>query len=144
MYRSSQTLAESNQDLDNLGKSFNLGKSANNSIKQVASDSPNDKMLNNMASDENMTANCAYTRNNRLEKMKEEDPERYERINGKQLQRIIQQKLKAAKNNSYNSKKVKKECGIQNAFQKSGGTKQYGNGKAHTQKQGDMTFSFES
>jgi hypothetical protein len=144
MYRSSQTLAESNQDLINLGKSFNLGKEANDRLKQVASASPNDKMVKNMASDANMTANCAYTRNNRLEKMKDEDPERYKRINGEQLQRIIQQKLKSAKDSSNSSKQLKKNSGIANAFQKSGGTKNYGNGKAHTKKQGNVTFSFES
>ena len=86
-----------NQDLTDMGKTFNLGKKLNNNIQQTANDNPNDKMLSNMANDENMTANCAYTRNNRLEHMKHDDPERYKRINGERLQKVIQDKLDNAK-----------------------------------------------
>ena len=145
LHESKKKLNETNQDLTDMGKTFNLGKKLNNSIQQTANDNPNDKMLSNMANDENMTANCAYTRNNRLEHMKHDDPERYKRINGERLQKVLQDKLDNAKGISKSRKETKAAAGLPNAYHKEGGTRNVGNGMAHSQKKDDsVVFSYNT
>lgn len=93
------SLFESNLS-DDRSKKLTLGKNTNDDIEQIAANNPNDKMLNNMANENGATADALYVRKNRLGKMKTEDPERYARINGAQLEKAIDNKLKAAEKNN--------------------------------------------
>lgn len=87
-------LSERNHGLD--GKEFSLGKNTNQEIQNTAGKLGTDKMLNNMANNKNATANCLYVRKNRLNKMKKEDPLRYQKINGKGLEKSIKSTLNRA------------------------------------------------
>ena len=86
-----KSINERNHDLD--GKTFRLGKNVNNEIDNLAANNTGDKMLQNMSNEKDATANSMYVRRNRLQKMKTEDPQRYERINGKKLEKTISDKL---------------------------------------------------
>lgn len=129
-----ENLNEENQDLVNMGNTFNMGKNVNAMVSNVSNANPNDRMMKNIANDPNMNASTAYTRINRLKKMKVEDPARYVNIGGDKLLKTLQDKIEAAKKSSASKKQVKAASGMNNAYQKEGGTKQVGNGKAHTPK----------
>ena len=85
-------ISERNHKLDNV--KLNLGKKVNDLVDSMSGDG--DKMINNMSNEKNATANSLYVRQNRLEKMKKEDPLRYQNINGKTIQRVIKNTLKRA------------------------------------------------
>lgn len=89
-----QKIDERNHELD--GKTFNLGKKTSDTVNAVASNNSGDEMVNNMSTENGATANSLYVRQNRLNKMKKEDPIRYARINGKQLQKGIKDTLNRA------------------------------------------------
>lgn len=134
IWRAQTGMMESNQDLANSGKSVSFGKNTNMGLASVSNANPNDKMVKNMVNNHQMTTNAAYTRNNRLNQMRKNDPERYARIGGKVLQRQIQSQLNAKKAVSRNRKQAQKNMGNGNAFQKEGGMRNSGNGMAHTPK----------
>ena len=97
-----KNITERNHQLD--GKKFGLGKKANDTLDTVAMNNSGDKMVNNMSDENGATANSLYVRQNRLNKMKKEDPARYARINGKQLQKSIKDTLKRATDSTKTSK----------------------------------------
>ena len=90
----SKKLYERNHQLD--GKTFRLGKNVNQEIDAIAASNSGDKMINNMSKDKDATANCLYVRQNRLRKMKKDDPARYQQINGKRLEKTIGDTLNRA------------------------------------------------
>ena len=139
---SGERLEEANQDLVGKGKSFNMGRNVNGMVRSVASSNPNDRMVNNMANDPNMTSSTAYMRMNRLRKMKDEDPQRYTRIGGDRLLKTLQDKIESAKGASASRKETMHDMGMKNAYQKEGGTKQSGNGKAHTEKKSSVSITY--
>ena len=59
------------------------------------------------------------------------------------MHRWIEEQLKNAKSVSHNSKEVKKDLGFENAFIKKH-DKTSKNGKAHTSKNNNVTFSYEN
>lgn len=86
---------ERNQYLD--GQTFRLGANTNKMVDNLAAKNSNDKMLNNMSNDKDTCLATHYTRLNRLKKMKTEDPIRYNRINGKELEKTISTTIEKAK-----------------------------------------------
>jgi len=89
-----QKIDERNHELD--GKTFTLGKKTNDTVDAIAANNSGDKLLNNMSTEKSATANSLYVRQNRLNKMKKENPIRYAKINGKQLQKGIKDTLNRA------------------------------------------------
>ena len=115
-------LDEENQEL--IGHSYNLGKSVNGLIDNMASQNPNDKLLQNMSSEKNMKHGTAKKRKHDLEQMKKNDPQRFQNINGERLLKNINGKLDTDRNMSKSHKEFKRDIlGYSNAFQKEGGTK---------------------
>ena len=81
-------LMERNHSLD--GRLFTIGKDVNDDIKELSQADNSDKLLKNIATDKNASANCWYVRLNRLKKMKNTDPERFNRINGERIIKNIE------------------------------------------------------
>lgn len=86
---------ERNQNLDD--KKFKLGKKMNNEIDYLSKINGDDILLKNMSNDEECSLNCLYVRKNRLNKMKTEDPERFNRINGVEILNNITNTIEQAK-----------------------------------------------
>lgn len=115
-------LDEENRDL--IGHSYNLGKSVNGMIDDMANQNPNDKLLQNMSNEKNMKHGTAKKRKHDLEQMKKNDPQRFQTINGNRLLKNIDGKLDTDRNISKSHKEFKRDIlGYSNAFQKEGGTK---------------------
>lgn len=85
---------ERNHKLD--GRTYRLGKIMNNEIDTMAANNSGDKLLQNMSNSKDASANCLYVRQNRIKKMKHDDPSRYQRINGKRLEKTIGDALNRA------------------------------------------------
>jgi hypothetical protein len=130
-------LFEMNQDFTN--RKFSIGRK----IKDNLAGLKGDRMAKNMADTANMPVGTLYSRLNRLRKMKDEDPQRYTKMGGDSLVRNLERQIESAKNGSASSKKLKRDMGNANAYQKAGYTKQSGNGRAHTLKTG-VEFSYEN
>lgn len=140
-------LNETNQDLQNT--QFNLTKNLKSDVVSMAASDGGDKLLNNMAqeiqSGSGFNTKSAYKRLHDLRDMAQNDPERFKKINGQRLISVISNQLENAKGASKRSKEAKKAVGIQNTYQKAGGTKQAGNGMAHTKKtDSDVKFTYYS
>lgn len=88
-------LNERNQALDNT--KFRLGKQTNNMVNKLSSNNPNDKMINNMANEKDTSLASMYTRRRRINQMKNDNPQRYQQINGKQLEKSLTDKIENAK-----------------------------------------------
>jgi len=86
---------ERNQYLQ--GREYSLGKKTNEMIDDISSVNSNDKMLKNMSNDKMSGLSTMYTRLNRIRKMKQEDPERYSKINGKKLENNLSSTIENAK-----------------------------------------------
>lgn len=139
-----KSLNERNQELDSLGATNTLGKKTNDTIDNLASRNPNDKLLNNMSNEKGMTYNAMSVRRHRLKNMKKQDPERYANIGGKQLEKALDTSIKTKQNGVSAKKNALKNAGYTNVFQKEGQTKN-GNGKAHTDKNpnfSSITFEY--
>jgi hypothetical protein len=140
-------LNETNQDLQNT--QFNLTKNLKSDVTAMAAANGGDKLLNNMSkeiqSGNGFNVKSAYKRLYDLKNMAKNDPERFKRINGQRLISVISNQLENAKGASKRSKESKKAVGMQNVYQKAGGTKQSGNGMAHSQKpNSDVKFTYNS
>ena len=115
----------------------------------MAASDNGDKLMNNMAQEiqngDGFNTKSAYKRLYDLRNMAKNDPERFKRINGQRLISVISNQLENAKSASKRSKERKKAVGMQNAYQKAGGTKQSGNGMAHSQKANSgVKFTYNS
>ena len=144
---SKKKLNETNQDLQNTR--FNLTKNLKSDVMAMAASDSGDKLINNMAQEiqngDGFNTKSAYKRLYDLRNMAKNDPERFKRINGQRLISVISNQLENAKGASKRSKESKKAVGMQNAYQKAGGTKQSGNGMAHSQKtNSDVKFTYNS
>lgn len=106
---SARPLTESNQDLDSMGKTFHH----NNTVKKIANNNQDVKLLKNIANEKGATSNTLYVRKNRLNKMKDENPEQFKQIGGKEIVKDIDTKLNAATQSSASSRELKKDLGIQ-------------------------------
>ena len=89
-------LNERNQYLDD--KSFRLGKKTNQMIDNISTVNTGDKMLNNMSDEKDTSLNTMYVRLKRIRDMKTTDPNRYNNINGKKLEKSLQSTIDNAKN----------------------------------------------
>ena len=127
---------ERNHQLD--GKTYRLGKKINTQIDALAANNSGDKMLQNMSNNKDASANCLYVRQNRLKKMKQEDPERYQRINGKRLEKTIGDTLNRA---TAETKTEKPQ--IQDPNMTTIQTARTGTGKGH-RKDGATTIYYEN
>jgi hypothetical protein len=132
----SKKLDERNHQLD--GRTFRLGKNTNQQIDNIASNNPGDKMLNNMSKNKDASADCLYVRQNRLRQMKKDDPERYQRINGKRLEKNIGDTLNRA---TAETKTASPE--IQEPLMNTVQTARTGTGKGH-RKNGGATIYYEN
>ena len=119
---SKKRINEENQEL--INHTYNLGRNLNNTIDAIASQNPNDKLMQNMSNEKNMAHGTAKKRKHDLEAMRTEDPVRFQNINGERILKSIDQKLKTDRDISKNHKEFKRDVlGNTNAFQKAGGTK---------------------
>lgn len=133
-------LNEENQELVN--HEYNLGMKMNGQIDTMAAQNPNDKLLQNMSNDKNMKHGTAKKRKHDLEVMKDEDPVRFQSINGNNILSGINRKLKNDTDASKSHKEFKKNVlGYSNAFQKEGGRKN-ASGTAHTNN--NITVTYEN
>lgn len=130
-----KVLTERNKELD--GKKFHLGKGTQEIIDDMASSQSNDKMINNMSNEKGATINSYYVRLNRLNKMKKEDPERFNKINGKKLINNIKGVINNAKNVANTVSDLKQDANqtIANVTK--------GTGKGH-HKDGGTTIYYEN
>ena len=126
-----RVMTEDNQDL--MGRQFSVNAPLKKEIQANAKDS-GDKLLNNMADEKSFNIKTAYKRRHDLNKMKAENPEEFKATGRDRILRDISNQIENAKGLSKSNKETKKNAGIDNAFQKPGGTKNSGNGKAHTTK----------
>ena len=125
-------LDESNQELRDKGRTFNMGQNMNRDIQSLAQNGQGGKMVQNMANSQGMTIDTAYMRLKRLRDMKEQDPQRYQMMQGDRMVAILQNMINTAKKSSASAKKTKAMAGQSNVYQKEGGTKVSGNGMAHS------------
>ena len=124
---------ERNHQLD--GKTYRLGKNINREIDNIAANNSSDKMLNNMSKNKDASANCLYVRQNRLRKMKQDDPERYKRINGKRLEKTIGDAINRA---TSETKTTSPE--IQDPLMNTIQTARTGTGKGHRKDNGTTIY----
>jgi hypothetical protein len=118
---------------------YNLGKGVNDTIDNMAAANPNDKLLQNMSANKDMSHGSAKKRKHDLEQMQKTNPDRFASINGNQLLQAIDSKLDIDTTMSKQHKQFKRDVlGDTNAFQKPGGTKN--NGKTS----GGMLVNYEN
>ena len=129
----SKKLYERNHQLD--GRTFRLGKKTNQQIDNIANNNPGDKMLNNMSKDKNASANCLAVRQTRLKQMKQNDPERYKRINGDSLENAIDDRLNIAKSETKTA-----SSNIQEPLMNTIQTARTGTGKGHRKDNGTTIY----
>ena len=132
----SKKLYERNHQLD--GKTFRLGKKTNQKIDAIAANNPGDKMVNNMAKNKNATANCLAVRQTRLKQMKQEDPERYNNINGNEIKKAIDDRLSIARSTTKTQ-----SPNVQDPMLTTVQTARKGTGKGH-RKNGLTTIYYEN
>lgn len=132
----SKKLYEINHQLD--GKTFRLGKKTNQKIDAIAANNPDDKMVNNMAKNKNATANCLAVRQTRLKQMKQEDPERYNNINGNEIKKAIDDRLSIARSTTKTQ-----SPNVQDPMLTTVQTARKGTGKGH-RKNGLTTIYYEN
>lgn len=129
----SKKLYERNHQLD--GRTFRLGKKTNQQIDNIANNNPGDKMLNNMSKDKNASANCLAVRQTRLKQMKQNDPERYKRINGDSLENAIDDRLNIARSETKTA-----SSNIQEPLMNTIQTARTGTGKGHRKDNGTTIY----
>ena len=129
-------LNEQNHQL--VGKTFRLGKKTNQKIDAIAANNPGDKMVNNMAKNKDATANCLAVRQTRLKQMKQEDPERYNNINGNEIKKAIDDRLGIAR-----SATKTQSPNVQDPMLTTVQTARKGTGKGH-RKNGLTTIYYEN
>jgi hypothetical protein len=142
-----KNLTESNQELVNnryqipeklyktLCANYNRVKN-NTNIKGA-------QRLRNLVNNKAISYNEMYRLKNYFENLSQNDDE-YILLGGNEMVRWIDQQLKSDTTTSKNTKKVKKEIlGMRNVYQKEGGTKNSGNNKAHSKKNG-VTFTYQN
>ena len=125
-------LDEANQELRNNGHTYSMGQNMNQDIQNMARNGQGGKMAQNIANEKGMTIDAAYMRLKRLKDMKEQDPQRYQAMQGDRMCAILQNMINTAKKSSASAKKTKAMAGQSNVYQKEGGTKVSGNGMAHS------------
>lgn len=94
-------------------------------------DSKGYKTICNLTDNRNVTTSEMYRLKNRLENLNAEDVE-YKILCGDILLPWINKTIGREQDISKRHKEVKTEMGFENQYQKSGGTKESGNGKAHS------------
>lgn len=132
-------LNETNQDL--VQKQFRLSNKNKQNVQSLnQKTNGNDRLVNNMANETSFNIKTLYKRRYDLKKMRSENPERFAQINGAKLLMDIENQLDIAKKTSANTKKTKSNMGMNNVYQKAGGTKSVGNGQAHSKKNPNITY----
>ena len=118
-----------------VGRKYRLGKNTNQQIDNIAANNPGDKMLNNMSKDKNASANCLAVRQTRLKQMKQNDPERYKRINGDSLENAIDDRLNIARSETKTA-----SSNIQEPLMNTIQTARTGTGKGHRKDNGTTIY----
>lgn len=137
-------ITETNQELvdkkyiipDNIMKNLQNNLTINQNKKNV----DGIMRLKNLVNMKNITTGELYRLNNYFNNANKDDYE-YKMLGGDEMKRWVEQQIKTATNISRNSKEVKKEIGIKNAFIKNH-TKS-GSGTAHSNKNNGISFSYE-
>lgn len=140
-----EVLNEENQDLKD--KTYTIpnklyGILKNNLSSYKGSENRGIRRLKNMIDMHSLTTGEMYRVRNKLNSLAPESDE-YKLIGGSEMLRWIDKELKSAKNISQTSKEVKRDLGMENAFIKKHDKESY-NGKAHSNKNNNVTFTYEN
>jgi hypothetical protein len=133
MFEGKKKIEEINHKL--VGRKYRLGKKTNQQIDNIAANNPGDKMLNNMSKEKNASANCLAVRQTRLKQMKQNNPERYERIGGDNLENAIDDRLGIARA-EVNTASPEIQDPLMNTVQ----TARTGTGKGHRKDNGTTIY----
>lgn len=126
-----ETINESNSDLE--GQRFQVDPTTMRNLACVSGNGKGSGRLKNILRDGSVSYTEATTLKNLLDKA---DPngEEYKNMGGKVLHDFINRTLENRTGIIRRGKENMKDLGFENQFQKAGGTKQSGNGQAHTSK----------
>lgn len=139
-------ILETNQDLED--KMYTIPDNIINTLKQNLNNVANmgnisgKQRLENIINMKQINTGEMYRLRNNFNNL-EKDSNEYKLLGGDEMHRWIEEQLKNAKSVSHNSKEMKKGLGFENAFIKKH-DKASKNGKAHTSKNNNITFSYEN
>lgn len=140
-----KTLNESNKDLEN--DIYEIPDELYRILQQNLRNVGNKKNVEGIMRLKNLVNNrgISYQEMYRLKNHFENTPKQnsdFMLLGGEKMKRWVDEQLKTATTISRNSKAVMSTI-KNNAYQKEGGTKNSGNGQAHTEKKNGVTFNFE-
>lgn len=139
-----KVITESNQELVDKRYTIpsHLYKVLNNNL-QIYGNKENVngvKRLKNLVNMKGVSYSEMYRLKNHFENM-DKKSEEYKLLGGSEMERWVNQQIKTSTNISNNSKEIKKNLGIENAFIKK--HQKTGTGTAHSQKNNKVTFNYE-
>ena len=134
-----KNLNEENQDLVN--RTFHFGQSEKNKMSGISNSAGANAAENGMSY---TNATTIKSRMNKLQQQAQKGDaqaqQKYQNMGGKVLQDTVEKKLDNATTISKRDKENRSNMGFNNVYQKPGGTKVSGNGKAHTPKNAVITY----
>ena len=96
--------------------------------------------LNNLVKQKNINYGEMKRLKNFFDKDGKNDPNNYNLIGGQQMEQWVQNSLKSYRGAVETDKASRAAMGFDNVYQKAGGTKNSGNGQAHTKKNNGITY----
>ena len=96
--------------------------------------------LNNLINQRNVKYNEMKRLKSFFDREAKNDPNNYNLIGGKDMEQWVQNSLKSYRGAVATDKASKSAMGFENVYQKAGGTKNVGNGQAHTKKNNGITY----
>ncbi len=144
--QNSELITETNQELSD--KLYTIPENIINVLKNNLNSVSNMKNINgkqrleNIINMKQLSTGEMYRLRNKFNNIDKKSDE-YKLLGGEEMHRWIEEQLKNAKSISRNSKEVKKELGFDNAFIKKH-EKTSKNGKAHTTKNNNVSFTYEN
>lgn len=134
-----KNLNEENQDLVN--RTFHFGQSEKNKMPGISNSAGANAAENGISY---TNATTIKSRMNKLQQQAQKGDaqaqQKYQNMGGKVLQDTVEKKLDNATTISKRDKENRSNMGFNNVYQKPGGTKVSGNGKAHTPKNAVITY----
>ena len=124
-------LSESNSELE--GQRFTLDPTTKQQLACVHGNGKGSGRLENILKDGSVSYTEATTLKNLMDKLSP-DSEEYKNMGGKPLHDFINRTLQNKTGIIKRGKENMRNLGFENQFQKAGGTKESGNGQAHTSK----------
>jgi hypothetical protein len=136
-------ISETNQELEDKTYTIPthlLNTLKNNMNKCMGSDVKGQQRLNNLINTKNITYGEMYRLKNHFNNINKEDKE-YMLLGGNEMERWVNQQLDTSMAISHNSKVLKKNLGMENAFIKK--HQKTGTGTSHSQKSNNVSFDYE-